>query len=258
MGFTFVYKNKILSQSTDLKFTYCTLFIAQKNFSYRINNMKPEQSKQNLSKRKIINSAIVLFSNKGFELTTTREICKHAGVNLSLIPYYFGNKEGLYTNIIESIINYGIAFLQNEIEKANEVNLMDYNEKIDLYRALLEKYLEFLYSDNVPKSFVVLMLKEQTISHSKFTEIYAQKISVLYKALRKVLASILGKNENDKMIVFEISSIIGQILSFKLMDRATLSSLNQDFYTKEDIKKIKKIVLTYIDTNLEKLNIVKK
>lgn len=219
--------------------------------------MNGEKKKQNLSKRKLINSAIVLFASKGFESTSTREICSHAGVNLSLIPYYFGNKEGLYINIIESIINFGLTFLQDEIAKAENVPQMNKEEKINLYRGLLTKYADFLYSENVPSSFVILMIKEQTNSHSKFSETYAKKINVFYKALRKTLASILRKNENDKMIIFEVSSIIGQILSFKIMNRATLPALKQDLYTTEDNKKIKNIILSHIDTSLEKLNITK-
>lgn len=217
--------------------------------------MENEKKKQNLSRKKIVNSAIVLFANKGFESTSTREICKHAGVNLSLIPYYFGNKDGLYTSIIESIINYGLTFLKDELEKVNEIEEMNVEEKAELYRNLLLKYSDFLYSDNVPSSFVVLMIKEQAVSHSKFSEIYSQKIGILYKTLRKILASILDKKENDKAVVFEVSSIIGQILSFKIMDRATLPPLKQDFYTKDDMKKIKKIISSHIDTSLEKLNI---
>lgn len=217
--------------------------------------MENEKKKQNLSRKKIVNSAIVLFANKGFESTSTREICKHAGVNLSLIPYYFGNKDGLYTSIIESIINYGLTFLKDELEKVNEIAEMNIEEKAELYRNLLLKYSDFLYSDNVPSSFVVLMIKEQAVSHSKFSEIYSQKIGILYKTLRKILASILDKKENDKAVVFEVSSIIGQILSFKIMDRATLPPLKQDFYTKDDMKKIKKIISSHIDTSLEKLNI---
>lgn len=224
-------------------------------FFISIIRMNNEKKKQNLSRKKIINSAIVLFANKGFDSTSTREICKHAGVNLSLIPYYFESKDGLYTNIIESIINYGLAFLQDDLIKVNNLVNMNIDEKIDLYRSILEKYAEFLYSENVPSSFVVLMIKEQTVSHSKFSEIYSQKINILYSALRKVLASILEKKEKDKLITFEVSSIIGQVLGYKLMDKATLDSLGQDFYTKEDNKKIMKFVMSYIDTNIQNLKL---
>lgn len=215
--------------------------------------MNSEKKKNNLSRKKIINSSIILFANKGFYSTSTREICRHAGVNLSLIPYYFGNKEGLYINIIESIINYGLTFLQEDLIRVNDIKEMNKDERIDLYKTILRKYAEFLYSENVPSSFVILMVKEQVVSHSKFSDVYSQKISVFYKALRKTLSLILGKNENDKSIIFEVSSIIGQILSFKFMDRATLTAFNQGVYTKEDSKKIKNIILSYIDTHIEKI-----
>ena len=217
--------------------------------------MEKEAKKQNLSKKKIINSAIILFANKGFESTSTREICKHAGVNLGLIPYYFQNKDGLYSNIVESIVNYGLSTMQDEFEKAKKLNSLDRNQKIELYRSLLEKYVDFLYSDNVPNSFVVLMIKEQTISNTKFSEIYVQKISILYGALRKILASILNKKETDKIVIWEVSSIIGQILGYKLMEKSTLKALNQDFYTKDDCKKIKTLIFSYVDTCINALQI---
>lgn len=220
-----------------------------------MNTKSNKTNNQNLSRKKIINSAIVLFAGKGFDSTSTREICKHAGVNLSLISYYFKTKEGLYTNIIESIMNFGLKYLETEINQANNIENISKEEKIQLFYNLLEKYTTFLYSESVPNNFVILMIKEQTISNSKFSEIYAQKIEIFYKALRKILASILGKNENDKNIIFQVSSIIGEVLSFKVMARATLTPLKQAFYTKDDNKMIKNIILSHIRTNLEQLGI---
>lgn len=213
------------------------------------------KKKQNLSKKKIVNSAMMLFATKGFDSTSTREICKHAGVNLSLISYYFENKDGLYTNIIESIVNFGLEQLQDDIAKSKNVSQMSYDEKVNLYCTLLEKYIDFLYSESVPNSFVILMLKEQTVSHSKFSEMFSKKIDVLYNALIKILASILGKKETDKMVTLEVFSIIGQILSFKLVEKASLTFLKQYRYTSADNRKVKTMVYSYIGQSLEKLNI---
>jgi len=217
--------------------------------------MNNKQKSQNLSSRKIINAAIVLFANKGYESTTTREICKHAEVNLSLISYYFKNKEGLYLSIIESIVNYGLTFLKDDIEKANDILSMSYQEKTKLLLSLLEKYTTFLYSESVPNNFVILMLKEQTLSKSQFGDLYSKKIQLFYQALRKILASILGRKEDDKAVIFEVSSMVGEILSFKLMDKATLLPLKQSEYTKEDTAQIKKIILSHIKNNLEALGV---
>lgn len=210
---------------------------------------------QNLSRKKIMNSAIILFASKSFDSTSTREICKHAGVNLSLISYYFKTKEGLYTSIIESVLNYGLKFIQKEIEKSNEIGKMPREEKIRLFFELLDKYTTFLYSESVPNNFVILMIKEQTSPDSKFSNLYNEKIQIFYKALRKILASILGRTENDKKIIFQTSAIIAEILSFKFMTRATLTPLKQSAYTKEDLKLIQKIISENVKTRLDKLGI---
>lgn len=219
--------------------------------------MNDNTKKQNLTKKKIMNSAILLFASKGFSTTTTREICRHAGVNLSLISYYFGTKDGLYTAIIESIMNYGLEYLSEEINKVKNLSIMTFEEKIDLYRLLLGKYVNFLYSESVPSSFVILMIKEQTTAHSKFSEMYSKKINIFYSALRKMQASILDKKETDKSIIFDVSSVIGQILSFKIMNRATMSALGQHSYTKEDNKKIIKIVLEHVEDSIRRLSVNK-
>lgn len=49
----------------------------------------------------IIESAIKLFSNKGFEGTSVREIAAEAGVNVAMINYYFESKEKLFEKVVE-------------------------------------------------------------------------------------------------------------------------------------------------------------
>ncbi len=44
----------------------------------------------------LLRAGLHLFAEKGFAATSTREIAREAGCNLSLINYYFGGKEGLY------------------------------------------------------------------------------------------------------------------------------------------------------------------
>lgn len=56
------------------------------------------------ARQKIMEAAIVLFANKGLHGTSTRDISKESGVNLSLISYYFGGKEALYETLIKEFV----------------------------------------------------------------------------------------------------------------------------------------------------------
>lgn len=55
------------------------------------------------SRETLILAAIRLFAEQGFDGTTTRDIVQATGLNISLISYYFGGKEGLMGACLEYI-----------------------------------------------------------------------------------------------------------------------------------------------------------
>jgi TetR/AcrR family transcriptional regulator len=57
--------------------------------------MKPQDCRV-----KLIEVATPLFAEKGFNGVSVREVARAAGVNLSMISYYFGGKEGLYGEVL--------------------------------------------------------------------------------------------------------------------------------------------------------------
>jgi AcrR family transcriptional regulator len=54
---------------------------------------------------RILDSAIVLFAERGFADVTVREIAEHAGANPAAINYYFGGKERLIRHVIRSVFS---------------------------------------------------------------------------------------------------------------------------------------------------------
>ncbi len=55
------------------------------------------------TRQAIIDAAIDLFAEKGYDATTTRDIAGAAALNISLISYYFGGKEGLLDATLDCI-----------------------------------------------------------------------------------------------------------------------------------------------------------
>jgi len=54
-------------------------------------------------RKKFIDSATQLFAKEGFEKVTIRKIANRAGGNTAMISYYFGNKAGLYLEVLRSL-----------------------------------------------------------------------------------------------------------------------------------------------------------
>jgi len=54
------------------------------------------------SRKQLMNVALHLFAQKGYASTTVREICDQAGTTAPSLYYYFGSKEGLYMELMQT------------------------------------------------------------------------------------------------------------------------------------------------------------
>ncbi len=54
------------------------------------------------SRNQILDAALDLFAHKGYAATTVREIVDQAGITAPSLYYYFGNKEGLYMELMQT------------------------------------------------------------------------------------------------------------------------------------------------------------
>ncbi len=64
------------------------------------------------TKVKIFRAAARLFSEKGYNGVSMREISQATGLSKPTIYYYFGNKEGIYTTLVEEGLKYNDELLQ--------------------------------------------------------------------------------------------------------------------------------------------------
>ena len=217
--------------------------------------MEVELKKSELTKRKIMQSAIKLFARKDYSSVGIREIAADAGVNLSLISYYFDTKENLYSTIINYICDLGLEFLADELLRAQEPDELTQIEKIKLYLHILYKYVDFLYSDKVSDNFVMLMLKEQSISNSTFGLEYRRKSQKMYNCLIGLLSSITGRKKTDSELTFLLCTTMGEILSFKFMKKIIYKNVERNSFNHDDNVKIKNLLKSLIKDSLKRLSI---
>lgn len=55
--------------------------------------------------RKLLRAATDAFSAAGFDATSTRAVADRAGVNIALIAYHFGGKDGLYKAVLDAWVS---------------------------------------------------------------------------------------------------------------------------------------------------------
>ncbi len=80
----------------------------------------------------ILDVAEKLFSELGFDGASTRHIAKEAGINMAMLNYYFGSKDGLYKSVLERRLG---GFRQT-LSNLNEENISSWdkiNRCVELY-----------------------------------------------------------------------------------------------------------------------------
>ena len=190
------------------------------------------------SKTRILEAATKLFAQKGFDGTSIREICKKANVNLCMISYYWGGKQELYNGIIENLLEKQIEYSKNFLDLNKNPKDMSVDECADLLLTISEKFVDFFYT-NISSDLIVLLLKEQ------------QKPDFIVKSpvldyMRAVVARVLNKDVNDRLVIFKTLFMLSQVNSPRILPAFSLRPLGQDDFCEEDIKIIKENVKLYI------------
>ena len=198
-------------------------------------------------REKILNVAIKLFAERGFEGTSTRDICKLANVNISMISYYFNSKQGLYDAIVSKFIGKIKSYMQALTDFDADFESLSQEEKIKIVYLMADKLVDFFYRD-IPPEQLKLILQEQQKPDSTLK-------SPPFEFIMKLLASIFNKKSNDKEIVFKALCIASVIAFPRVMAAVTLNALGQKKFDDEDIKIIKQNSKLNVDRIFSELEV---
>ncbi len=115
--------------------------------------MKPSLTIKQLQ---LLDTAESLFSQKGFDGTSVRDIAEAAGINTAMISYYFGSKEKLMEEIFE-------RKSLNIKEKVANLLKDDSLDPLEKMYSLVDMYIEGILSR---KTFHRILLCEQIINQN--------------------------------------------------------------------------------------------
>ncbi|WP_217586996.1 forespore capture DNA-binding protein RefZ [Lentibacillus saliphilus] len=147
--------------------------------------------KRNSSKLKVIEAASVLFYQKGFNGTSVRDIADYADVNVSLISYYFQNKQGLLeyavTNYYESYLQAIEALHQDEkldhpVDQLKQIvsTIIQYKQTHQQLSCLIHRELS-LDSVFVREVTVTYLAKENYYIREAFFNVLPERLKTNYQ-----------------------------------------------------------------------------
>ncbi|MEO8794687.1 MAG: TetR/AcrR family transcriptional regulator [Daejeonella sp.] len=166
----------------------------------------------------ILDVAEKLFSELGFDGASTRHIAKDAGINMAMLNYYFGSKDGLYKSVLERRLG---GFRQT-LSNLNHENISSWDK--------INKCVE-LYVDRVMgnECFHRLINREMSLQQrSETTDFIAESMMRNVNEVKRIIEEGVNNGTFREVdIEMTVASIMGTkhfvvnstLLSSKLMNK---------------------------------------
>jgi AcrR family transcriptional regulator len=162
----------------------------------------------NKTKRKIFETSMKLFAEKGYDATSIEEITATVGVAKGTLYYHFSSKEEIFNFLVEE----GIKLLQNSID----IKTAKFSNYIDKIRAIVLIQIKIVvkYED-----LITILLSEfwgNGARNQMCKEHILRYISQIETIVEEGIEAKQIKNGNPQAIASEIYGLICSTLVYKI------------------------------------------
>jgi AcrR family transcriptional regulator len=181
------------------------------------------QDRSERTRHRLIEVAVEVFSELGYEGASTRTIVKQAQANLVSIPYYFGSKLGLYHAAAEYIGSNVAERFGPACERAQlglqQTNLT-HDETLRYFTEFIVEFAGIMLGSDTPKSWGQFIYREQFDPTEAF-EILHTKFMPLLEVGFEYVARLTKRPSDAPETRIQFMAILAMV-KFTRVDRASV------------------------------------
>jgi AcrR family transcriptional regulator len=184
--------------------------VAKKKVGKAVRTKSVRASEQEDARARLIDAAIKLFADKGYEGTSVRDLATAAGVNVAAVSYHFGSKDELYHEALRACLA-PCGEMRERMQKHLDAALKNRSRKAaeEALRGCIQDFLAVLVSPAARHSHLVM--REQSEGKQRFEPVIREFFQPVGSILREVIL-MLAPRLPEMRVFMVISGIIGQCL----------------------------------------------
>ena len=197
-------------------------------------NVHPAQESQaNAATRQLLlNAAAEIFAERGFRAASIREICTRAGANVAAVNYHFGDKEGLYLEVLKNTLRC------TREKHPPDMGLMPGASAQEKFRAFVHSFLLRIFDTEPQACHGKLLAREMVEPTAALDALVEAEMRPMSAQLQKIVRQLLGKTASDKTVRLCTMSVVSQIVFYHHC-RPVIERLHPELrFTPSDIERL--------------------
>lgn len=181
------------------------------------------QNRSERTRQRLIEVAVDVFSDLGYEAASTRTIVERAQANLVSIPYYFGSKLGLYHAVAEYIgSNIEARFMPTcarAYEALQQPNLTR-EQILEMFIRFMDEFARLMLGADAPSCWGQFIYREQFDPTEAFEIIHSHFLRLLEVGFEYV-SHLTGKPATSPETRIQFMAVMSMV-KFTRTDRASV------------------------------------
>jgi AcrR family transcriptional regulator len=186
------------------------------------------------TRERLLDHATTLFSLKGYDGVSTRDISKAAGTTLPSIAHHFGSKEGLYQAVLATIADHMAQALPADPPLAPAVlSAMTPAQALALLKDILGRHTRAMLAGR--PEWGALIAREQLQPSTQLAALERLFETKIMHPVCKLLAVLHGKPADSDAVKLQTLSLVGRVINFRQARAGALRFMGWDELGPEQI-----------------------
>ncbi len=195
-------------------------------------------SSDEVTRIRLLEAAGPIFASEGFHKAKIRSICARAGANVAAVNYHFGDKLGLYTEVLRYSISAAVIdpdLMANAAGVSVEAKL----------RAFVRMILNSVFKATRPAWYMKLVLQEMSNPTPAIDELVKEFIRPRYRLLCELIGGMIGQSPKARVTQLCAHSVVGQARHY-LIANAVIEKVWPEFtFTAEELEELTDHIIVF-------------
>lgn len=168
-----------------------------------------QASDSETTREKLLEAARDVFAETGYHGATVRDICARAGTNIALVNYHFGDKLGLYTEVLQRSVRFKhLDTVRDALEQKGSPE--------EVLRGVIRARVRGMASGDLADQQLRILIHELAQPTPAMTRVINEIGKPVYYRMLELIGTMIGLPPNHEKTRLCTHSLMGQILLYVL------------------------------------------